>query len=142
MAVPERDGAAAYTLSNETMYRKTWATFVDGAILKHQQHEAGGGEGSAGGGGRIELRDVMVLEEVLAKIENAAGGGRIDHECLSPAAVGWVGGDSVDGERSCAVGSPWNDGLPRRNDRYKRVAHCCPRWLTKKKKKKAVYSSE
>lgn len=63
-------------LSNEAMYHKTWATFVDGAISKHHQKIS---NGAAGNSGRIDLQDVMRVEEILAKIERAEGGW-IDYE--------------------------------------------------------------
>ncbi|CAN0206440.1 unnamed protein product [Ectocarpus fasciculatus] len=70
-------------LSNEAMYQKTWATFVDGAISKHHQKTSDGGAGDSSvarvGSGRIDLQDVMRVEEILAKIERAEGGW-IDYE--------------------------------------------------------------
>lgn len=129
MALPARDGATC-TVNNEAMYRTTWATFVDGAISMHQKQGAGGGEGSVDRGGRIELRDVMVLEEVLAKIENAAVvGDWNDRESRPPAtAVGLMGDVSMESERSSAVGTPWSGSLPGRIDRYESAAlHCFPR---------------
>ena len=88
------------TLSNETMYQKNWSSFVDDAISKHQRRERGGcadGEGSFGAG-RFELRDVMCLEEVLAKLEHAEGGW-IDYERRQPNAE-LYGGDYVESEIS------------------------------------------
>lgn len=51
-------------LSNETIYRQKWAMFVDNTIARRAS--SGGTEGV---GERVELRDLMHLEEVLSKIE-------------------------------------------------------------------------
>ncbi|CAM9360906.1 unnamed protein product [Ectocarpus sp. 6 AP-2014] len=65
------------------MYHKTWATFVDGAISKHHQKTDDGGAGNSSdgrvGSGRIDVQDVMRVEEILARIERAEGGW-IDYE--------------------------------------------------------------
>lgn len=70
-------------LSNAAMYHKTWATFVDGAISKHHQNTNDGGAGNSSdgrvGSGRIDLQDVMRVEEILVRIERAEGGW-IDYE--------------------------------------------------------------
>lgn len=54
------------TMSNEAIYRQTWSAFVDEAIAKQQSSNT---EGSVEQ--RIELRDLMRLEEVLSRIESA-----------------------------------------------------------------------
>ncbi|CAB1113184.1 unnamed protein product [Ectocarpus sp. CCAP 1310/34] len=70
-------------LSNAAMYHKTWATFVDDAISKHHQSTNDGSAGNSRdgivGSGRIDLQDVMRVEEILARIERAEGGW-IDYE--------------------------------------------------------------
>lgn len=65
----------------------------------------------------------MVLEEVLARIEDAVGGGRlIDHEGRTSAtAVGLARDDSTKSESISALGNPSNESLLKRNDRYKSV---------------------
>lgn len=106
------------SLSNEAMYHKTWSSFVDGAISKHQRRERDGcaeGEGSVGAG-RFELRDVMCLEEVLAKLEDAEGGW-IDYERSRNAES--QGGDCMESEiRSLG---PASDILLGKNNRYCRL---------------------
>ncbi|CAM9473469.1 unnamed protein product, partial [Scytosiphon promiscuus] len=83
-------GVHADTLSNEEMYHKVWATFVDGVVERERQASPEGGRG------RIELRDVMRLEEVLAKIENAEGGW-IDYEGRQTAgALRAIGGTEME----------------------------------------------
>ncbi|CAM9573746.1 unnamed protein product [Ectocarpus sp. 12 AP-2014] len=65
------------------MYNRTWAAFVDGAISKHHQKTSDGVAGNRSdgrvGSGRIDLQDVMRVEEILARIERAEGGW-IDYE--------------------------------------------------------------
>ncbi|CAM9968784.1 unnamed protein product [Ectocarpus sp. 12 AP-2014] len=60
------------------MYNKTWAAFVDGAISKHHQKTSDGVAGNRSdgrvGSGRIDLQDVIRVEEILARIERAEGG--------------------------------------------------------------------
>lgn len=53
-------------MSNEAIYRQTWSAFVDQAIAKRQLYTADGHVEQ-----RIELRDLMRLEEVLSRIESA-----------------------------------------------------------------------
>lgn len=107
------------TLSNEAMYQKNWSSFVDSAISKHQQQERGGCAGGGGsfGAGRFELRDVMCLEEVLAKLEHAEGGW-IDYERGHPNAE-LHGGDYMEPESS-SLGIT-SDNLLGRQDRYGRL---------------------
>lgn len=107
------------TLSNEALYQKNWSSFVDDAISKHQRQERGGcagGEGSAGAG-RLELRDVMCLEEVLTKLESAEGGW-IDYDSRPPHA-GLHDGDYM-GSQSSSL-EPTSDSLLGRQDRYGRL---------------------
>lgn len=107
------------TLSNEEMYQKNWSSFVDGAISKHQRQQRYGraeGEGSAGAG-RFELRDVMCLEEVLAKLEHEEGGW-IDYERKPPSAE-MHGGDYTESESSYL--GPASDNLLGRQDRCGRL---------------------
>ena len=107
------DGRA--TLSNEALYQKNWSSFVDGAISKHQRQGQSGcsrGEGSVGAG-RFELRDVMCLEEVLAKLESAEGGW-IDYDGRPPRAA-LHSGDHMDSERGSL--GPGSDNLSGRQDR-------------------------
>lgn len=110
-------------LTNEAMYQKTWSSFVDGVISKHQQEGDGAeGEGSVRAG-RIELRDVMCLEEVLAKLEKAEGGW-IDYETRPPAAE-LAGDDDAETEYSSLC--PVANGQLRRDDRYRpRVSEQSP----------------
>lgn len=106
------------SLSNEAMYRKTWSSFVDGAISKHQRREIHGcaGGGDSVGASRFEVRDVVCLEEILAKLENAEGGW-IDYERGPPKA-------ELHGSEYLETGStslePTSDSLLRRQDRYSR----------------------
>lgn len=106
------------TLSNEAMYQMNWSSFVDGAISKHQRRERGGcAEGEGGGSvgeGRFELRDVMCLEEVLAKLEHAEGGW-IDYESRPPNAA-LHGGDYTETESSGSL-DPTSDSLLGRKNR-------------------------
>lgn len=53
-------------MSNEAIYRQTWSAFVDQAIAKRQFDTADGNVEQ-----RIELRDLLRLEEVLSRIESA-----------------------------------------------------------------------
>lgn len=56
-------------MSNEAMYRQNWSRFVDRAIV--QRATPGGYDSKQGNSAtqKIELRDLMWLEELLSKLE-------------------------------------------------------------------------
>lgn len=90
--------------SNEAIYRQKWAAFVDTTIAKSLPNNAEGVEE------RIELRDLMRLEEVLSKVENNIGGATVER--------GDQGLAQDKHPRSACPKEDWDTAWPGGRDRY------------------------